>query len=267
MLEIGDLSELKREVFGPVLHVLRYQARPAAVIDADQRHRLRPDPRRAHPHRRDDPRTWPASPPATSTSTATSSVPWSACSPSAPRPRQAPAGSNRLRRLAGRSRKHHEAARCRGYIEQLPHRYGTNLPGPVGERNLYGVHPRGTLSCPPQTETGLLLQIGAPLATGNEALIPATSPSPICPRTCATTSPPPPDWTTTPKFQAVLFEGDSDALRDLNRQLATALDPIVSPSISRDALASCAQDYGLVPLVEEQSVSTDTAAAGEATPA
>ena len=31
MLEIGDLAELKREVFGPVLHVLRYRrSRPAA---------------------------------------------------------------------------------------------------------------------------------------------------------------------------------------------------------------------------------------------
>ena len=44
----------KREVFGPVLHVVRWQAdRLDAVIDDDQRHRLRPDPRPPQPHRRD----------------------------------------------------------------------------------------------------------------------------------------------------------------------------------------------------------------------
>ena len=44
----------QREVFGPVLHVLRYEReRPGRPAGADQRHRLRPDDGRAHPHRRD----------------------------------------------------------------------------------------------------------------------------------------------------------------------------------------------------------------------
>ena len=44
----------KREVFGPILHVVRYPGRSAGRSDrSDQRHRLRPDPRRPHPHRRD----------------------------------------------------------------------------------------------------------------------------------------------------------------------------------------------------------------------
>ena len=39
----------EREVFGPVLHVLRYRREDLdALIVRDQRHRLRPDPRRAH---------------------------------------------------------------------------------------------------------------------------------------------------------------------------------------------------------------------------
>ena len=156
-----------------------------------------------------------------------------------------------------------EAARCRSYIEHSPTGTVLTLPGPVGERNLYRIHPRGTVLCLPQTETGLLLQIGAALATGNKALIPATSPLPDLPKPLQTHITPTPDWTTAPDFQAVLFEGDSDALRDLNRQLATRPGPIVAAQgINRDALASGAQDYALVPLVEEQSVSTDTAAAG-----
>jgi RHH-type proline utilization regulon transcriptional repressor/proline dehydrogenase/delta 1-pyrroline-5-carboxylate dehydrogenase len=41
-------GQLHREVFGPALHVVRWKADQLdAVIDADQRHRLRPDPGRA----------------------------------------------------------------------------------------------------------------------------------------------------------------------------------------------------------------------------
>ena len=94
-------------------------------------------------------------------------------------------------------------------------------------------------------------------------MIPASNTLPDLPKDLRNHIATTPDWTNSPKFQAVLFEGDSDALRDLNRKLATRPGPIVSAQgISRDALASCSQDYGLVPLVEEQSVSTDTAAAG-----
>ena len=54
VIELGSVAELGREVFGPVLHVVRYRARTARrAAGADQRHRLRPDPGRAHPHRRD----------------------------------------------------------------------------------------------------------------------------------------------------------------------------------------------------------------------
>ena len=72
-----------------------------------------------------------------------------------------------------------------------------------------------------------------------------------------------PERTTTERTGTFWFNSHSNALRDLNRRLATRPGPIVSAQgISRDALASGAQDYRLVPLVEEQSVSTDTAAAG-----
>ena len=40
-------------MFGPILHVIRYDGdRLDAVLDADQRHRLRPDARHPQPHRR-----------------------------------------------------------------------------------------------------------------------------------------------------------------------------------------------------------------------
>ncbi len=42
MIEIDSIGELKREVFGPVLHVVRYRRdRLDALLDGHQRHRLR----------------------------------------------------------------------------------------------------------------------------------------------------------------------------------------------------------------------------------
>ena len=59
VIEIERLAELEREVFGPVLHVLRYEREDlGGAARPDQRHRLRPDARRAHPHRRDRGARW-----------------------------------------------------------------------------------------------------------------------------------------------------------------------------------------------------------------
>ena len=45
-------ADLNRENFGPILHVVRFAADELGkVIDDDQRHRLRPDPRPAEPDR------------------------------------------------------------------------------------------------------------------------------------------------------------------------------------------------------------------------
>src|SRR5690606_33257801 len=60
-----------------------------------------------------------------------------------------------------------EAARCRAMLDRSPLGRRLDLPGPVGERNLYVLEPRGRIVCLPQSETGLLLQLGAGLSTGN----------------------------------------------------------------------------------------------------
>ena len=46
----------------------------------------------------------------------------------------------------------------------LPACAETALPGPVGERNLYALRPRGRVAAIARTEAGLLLQLGAILA-------------------------------------------------------------------------------------------------------
>ena len=169
-----------------------------------------------------------------------------------PRPRQATSPAAPPSPLAGRTRKHHGSRRCRSYIERSPTGTVLTLPGPVGERNLYRVHARGTVLCLPDRNRPAAPDRSSPrhrqqgADPGNQPL-PDDLPKHLQSHITIT-----PDWTTTPKFQAVLFEGDSDALRDLNRKLATRPGAIVSAQgISRDALASCSQDYRLAPLVEE----------------
>ena len=49
--EIAAVADLREEIFGPVLHVVRWGGEVAALVAADQRPRLRPDARRADAHR------------------------------------------------------------------------------------------------------------------------------------------------------------------------------------------------------------------------
>lgn len=146
------------------------------------------------------------------------------------------------------------ADRCMAMAAQSPVGAAVELPGPVGERNLYLLLPRGVVLCAPQSEAGLKLQLAAAFVTGNRVMIrnmenfttlldslpddlrqqiaePGTLPS------------------------AVLFEGDRDALLELTRQLAVEPD-IVLPVYVADP------DYPLHGLVAERSISTNTAAAG-----
>lgn len=46
------------------------------------------------------------------------------------------------------------------------------LPGPTGERNSYALGPRGPVLCVPATMLGAQVQFGAALATGNQAVFP-----------------------------------------------------------------------------------------------
>ncbi len=51
------------------------------------------------------------------------------------------------------------------------------LPGPVGERNVYVLKPRGRVVALADSEPAALLQLGAILATGNRAILEASNPA------------------------------------------------------------------------------------------
>jgi RHH-type proline utilization regulon transcriptional repressor/proline dehydrogenase/delta 1-pyrroline-5-carboxylate dehydrogenase len=161
-----------------------------------------------------------------------------------------------------------EASRCRAYLAASLHGAHAELPGPVGESNLYELRPRGRVLALPKTEMGLFLQIGAALAAGNMVFVDAPGmagglaqlPAQFT-RHVRIVS----DWTEALPVSVVLAEceGEGEELIALNRRIAALPGPIIGvQAAASDALASGAADYRLEWLLEERSVSINTAAAG-----
>ncbi len=150
------------------------------------------------------------------------------------------------------------------------------LPGPTGEANRYRLLPRGPVWALPHTPLGLVHQVAAALAAGNpcHVVLPAEG------KDCATL------WQALraaagdagaawlhaadaaalgddkDTMTALLFEGDGDALLQVCAQVAARDGAIVRvESRSSDELAA-GHGYDLAALCHEQSISTNTAAAG-----
>ena len=157
------------------------------------------------------------------------------------------------------------AARCDGYLAQVPAGATAVLTGPTGERNTYTLGPRGTVLCVAATPGGARAQFAAVLATGNRALfagaageaLVAALPAALKGHAAVRKQADAP-------FDAVLFEGDSDELQTLVKDVAQRPGPIVSvQGVSAGAFENGdAEDYALERLLTERSVSVNTAAAG-----
>ncbi len=133
-----------------------------------------------------------------------------------------------------------------------------DLPGPVGEQNVYRLEPRGRVLCVAETQIGLMVQIGAALATGNTALVGppmqlTTIPDVLLGNILVCTDP------ASETFQAVLFDGNAQSLHDLAIELAERPGPIVAVHAVQDTNGP---HYPLECLLLERSISTNTAAAG-----
>src|SRR5690606_11477453 len=158
-----------------------------------------------------------------------------------------------------------QAARDTGSVSAL----GLNieLPGPVGERNLYALHPRGRILLVPQTEIGLYRQLTATLATGNMAVIDESTglrdvlkdlPASVSARIRWSK-----DWRADTPFAGALLEGESVRIIALNNKIAELPGPLVlTQAASTHELASKVDDYCLNWLLEEVSTSINTTAAG-----
>ncbi|MFC3073977.1 trifunctional transcriptional regulator/proline dehydrogenase/L-glutamate gamma-semialdehyde dehydrogenase [Shinella pollutisoli] len=141
------------------------------------------------------------------------------------------------------------------------------LDGPVGERNLYALHPRGRILLVPETEAGLHRQVAAALATGNSVAVDAASglegalsglPVSVAARLSWTA-----DWEKDGPFSGALVEGDATRVQAVNRRIAALPGPLVLVQAASAAeLAGDPEAYCLNWLLEEVATSINTAAAG-----
>ncbi|MGE8690468.1 MAG: trifunctional transcriptional regulator/proline dehydrogenase/L-glutamate gamma-semialdehyde dehydrogenase [Achromobacter sp.] len=147
----------------------------------------------------------------------------------------------------------------------LPQRIA--LPGPTGETNTYMVEPRGAVYCVAATEAGARAQWSVARRTGNHAWFADTAAARALLATLDAEQGGQAgiladDEVDQADYQAVLFEGDGDALQALNQRIAQRPGPILSVhGLTPDAIAAGA---GYVPdrLLAERSISVNTAAAG-----
>ena len=133
---------------------------------------------------------------------------------------------------------------------------GVELPGPVGERNLYAHHPRGRILLLPQTEAGLREQLAAVFQSGNEALVSGPDGlrgvlAHLPAREAARVR-----WAAEDEIAGgagVLIEGDAEQRRAALQKVASLPGALLLPQVA---------PYRADWLVEEVSTSINTTAAG-----
>jgi RHH-type transcriptional regulator, proline utilization regulon repressor / proline dehydrogenase / delta 1-pyrroline-5-carboxylate dehydrogenase len=157
-----------------------------------------------------------------------------------------------------------EAERCVGFLSRSPLGARVELAGPVGERNVYSLRRRGRIAAVAASEGGLLIQIGAILATGNDAFVSAASanllkglPAEFAHRVAFIDDP-----LAAPALEGALFEGEGEALAAALIRLAARPGPIVRSQALSSARLAAGEDYNLADLVEECAIATNVAAAG-----
>ncbi|MGK3224638.1 trifunctional transcriptional regulator/proline dehydrogenase/L-glutamate gamma-semialdehyde dehydrogenase [Enterobacter soli] len=137
------------------------------------------------------------------------------------------------------------------------------LPGPTGERNTWTLMPRERVLCVADNEQDALVQLAAAAATGCEVLWPEDGlhrdlakqlPKAVSARIHFAKA----DELLSQDFEAVIYHGDSDQLRELCEQVAARRGPIVSVQ----GFARGETNLLLERLYVERSLSVNTAAAG-----
>ena len=131
------------------------------------------------------------------------------------------------------------------------------LPGPVGERNLYGVHPRGRVLLMPASSAGLAQQLAVVAQTGNSAVLPDRPAM----RRLAENSDAAVEWSANWRDDAqiahVLIEAGQDDAASILAAIAARPGPI--PIVQ---IGNADMPYRADWMVEEVSISIDTTAAG-----
>jgi RHH-type proline utilization regulon transcriptional repressor/proline dehydrogenase/delta 1-pyrroline-5-carboxylate dehydrogenase len=145
------------------------------------------------------------------------------------------------------------------------------LPGPTGESNHYQLLPRGAVWVVPKTALGLAHQLAAALATGNPCWLETPAPRSAVADALAALPPEARSYVhlrsaaqllAEAHLSAMLFEGDGDALQALLPRLAQRPGALMRVENLTPAQLAAGALYDMSALMHEQSISTNTAAAG-----
>lgn len=129
------------------------------------------------------------------------------------------------------------------------------LPGPVGEENIYELRPRGHVLLRPLSRRGLLAQMAAVLATGNRGTVEGMDlPEGLPPAISQAFWPRPAEPVT-----AALAEGGDEAVKVVNLHASALNGPILTVYAS---LPGKPWEWPLDGLLQEVSISINTTAAG-----
>ncbi|WP_024816577.1 bifunctional proline dehydrogenase/L-glutamate gamma-semialdehyde dehydrogenase PutA [Methylopila sp. 73B] len=150
------------------------------------------------------------------------------------------------------------AAEVEDAIARSPRGVEIELPGPVGERNVYSLKGRGGVICAGLHPSAELVQIGVALAAGARAVLRESLPSGL-PGTLGARIV---GGASLDAVFAALFDGGPDELAELNRSLSQRPGPIVQVHVPRLDSTTGRRAYPIEFLVAERSLSVNTAAAG-----
>ncbi len=152
------------------------------------------------------------------------------------------------------------AAAAEDFARRAPTAPAVALPSPTGERNLYSLVSRGRVLVIAEGNRRLLIALAAVLATGGRPVLPkGPAGDTVVAALPATLRDVVARGTADDaEIDAVLFAGDADHLAALRRQLAGRAGIIV-PVVTE---AELTQGIGLERLMVERSLSVNTAAAG-----
>lgn len=154
------------------------------------------------------------------------------------------------------------ARRCAQLMQHPVSGITSVLPGPTGERNTYSLSPKGTVLCVASSVAGAHAQLLAAIATGNKVALAGT----ISEQIHQSLPLPLRDMVSLGSVaataaDAVLHEGDAESLLAVAGELANRNGPIAPVQSLKDAEAA-SRGYVFDQLLAERTVSVNTTAAG-----
>jgi RHH-type proline utilization regulon transcriptional repressor/proline dehydrogenase/delta 1-pyrroline-5-carboxylate dehydrogenase len=142
-------------------------------------------------------------------------------------------------------------------VRETPPRAGGDLalPGPTGETNTLLLRPRGRIACLAATEAELTTQARLATQLGNTALLAASAMAArVCAKVAGQSVTVPDPLTAAP--DAVLFAGSGNDIAALRKRLAAQDGPLVPLIVARDGA------YDAMRLVSERTITINTTASG-----